>query len=160
MKTEDTVSERLANQLLLDIKAFMMVQESDIEAKHKINRMILESHDEHINRFVKLLSRQPIVGRGSYILTAIGEMLLASFLIISGFVILAPSIAGINSSSQLYDYFSGLLLYLTSGGPFFPLTKIIGFVIAALLLLAAVFSLRLASLSLKEAEMMVQPAAD
>lgn len=160
MSGKDNASERLANQILLDIKAFMIVQESDMKAKHTIDRLILESHDEYVNRFVGLISKKRSISRGGHVLAAIGELLLSSFLIIGGIVLLAPSIVGLNTPEQLYNYLIQILAYLTSNGPLFPLARIMGFAIAALLLLAAVFTLRLAASSIEEAGLMVQPGGE
>ncbi|MEM3637650.1 MAG: hypothetical protein QXX17_01320 [Conexivisphaerales archaeon] len=160
MKKMDDASERLAGQILLDIKAFMIIQESDIKARQLIDRLILESHDEYINRFLRLFSRERSIRRGALVLAAIGELLLSSFLILGGFVLLAPAIAGFTTPNQLYNYFVQILTYLTSNGPLFPFARIIGFAIAALLLLAAVFTLRLAATSLSESGLMVQAGGE
>src|SRR5579875_3739031 len=126
----------------------MIVQESDMKAKHTIDRLILESHDEYVNRFVGLLSKKRSISRRGHVLAAVGELLLSS------------SIVGLNTPEQLYNYFIQILAYLTSNGPLFPFARIMGFAIAALLLLAAVFTLRLAASSIEEAGLMVQPGGE
>lgn len=160
MQSSEDPSEKIANQILLDIKAFMIIQESEVKAKHTIQRLILEAHDEYVNRFLRLAGGEKKSSKTSHIIVAVGELILSSFLILGGLVLLAPFIANLSTPSQLYGYLSQVLLYLTSNGPLFPSARIIGFSLAALLLVSAMYTLRMASSSIKEAGLLVHSGAE
>jgi hypothetical protein len=156
-KSEDA-TEAMVNQLLLDIKGFMIIQQSDRQAKLTLDRMVREAHDDNVNRFMELVRKGRSFSRKGYILVAIGEMILSALLIIGGLVLFAPAVAGLDVPAAVYSYFVHLLAYINGGGPFFLVTKILEFVFAILLLLAAVLTLRQASFALKEAGLTIEPS--
>ncbi|MEM3186181.1 MAG: hypothetical protein QXQ39_05820 [Conexivisphaerales archaeon] len=150
-KSSDAI-EKLLKQVIVDIKGVMLLHESDTTMKEALNRIVSESHDEDVRHFFKLIGeeyREKVAG--SFVLIAIGEMVISSILIIAGLALLAPIITGLNNINQLYQYFTKLLYYLFMNTQYFPLLKLLDFILAALLLLSAVYTLRYAALSLARA---------
>ncbi|MDG6934320.1 MAG: hypothetical protein JRN68_06440 [Nitrososphaerota archaeon] len=158
MTKSDDVTETMVNQLLLDIKGFMIMQQSDSQAKLVLDRMVREAHDENVNRFIELVRKGRSFSRRGYVLIAVGEMILSALLIIGGLVLFAPAVAGLDVPAAVYDYFVHVLAYINGGGPLFLLTKVLEFVFAVVLLLSAVLTLRQASLAMKEAGLTIEPS--
>jgi hypothetical protein len=150
----------MVNQVLLDIRALAILEQSDMALKGILDRLVLNSRDEEVNRFLRLLRKERSFSRRSYVFVALGELILSSLLVIGGLVLLAPAVAGINVPSELYTYFSGVILYLTTTGPFFPMLRIMEFALAIILLLSAVYTLRQAASSVRDAGLMLEPSAD
>ena len=91
----------------------------------------LSSHDEQISAFVSEISTPPRKkrpGEKSLLFIAISEMILAAFLAVTGLAILAPSIVGFSSQTQLVAYFdqviSGISVQSLSG-PVIPAVEFI-----------------------------------
>lgn len=148
--SETTIaSERLVDQLVLDIKSLMILNPSEYQVKTLVENRITSSKDDQISRFVSMLQTKKTLGVRSYIISAMGEMILASFFVILGLAILAPAIAGLNTPSELAIYFSQILSSWTTQ-PFAnnPIVPIIEFVLGLLLILGGFYNLRLAAQNL------------
>ena len=153
--SQPTSSDRIVNQLLLDIKSLMLLNPSTESLRHVIDERIASSHDEQITDFVSLLQSRKSLNMKGAILAAIGEMVLASFLVIVGLAILAPSVVGFGSPNQLSNYFVQLVSssVLTFAGS--PVVPIVEFVLALVLILGAFYNLRLAAVNLQSAKSLV-----
>jgi hypothetical protein len=145
-------SDRIVNQILLDIKSLMLLSSpaSDESVTKLVEEKIAYSRDEEVVRFLGMVQPEKRVRsiRGP-IFAALGEMILASFFVIVGFAILAPTIMGLGSPSQLSSYFTRIISSLTvqrfEANPVMPLVE---FVLALILLLGAFYNLRSAATSL------------
>lgn len=142
-------SERLIDQLVLDIKSLMILNPSEDQVKRLVENRIASSHDNQISRFVSMLQTRKTLGVKSHIVSAMGEMVLASFFVVLGLAILAPAIAGLNTPNELVIYFSQILFSWTTQ-PFAnnPIVPIIEFVLGLLLMLGGFYNLRLAAQNL------------
>ena len=80
---------------------------------------------------------------------ALGELILASFLVVAGIFAFVPNLIGINTPQALI-YFIEQINTPLSRSPFYQYTSGIEFILGALLLLAAFYTLRQAALNLKE----------
>lgn len=148
--SETTIaSERLVDQLVLDIKSLMILNPSEDQVAKLVENRISSSKDEQITRFVSMLQTKKTLGVRSYIISAMGEMILASFFVVLGLAILAPAIVGLNTSNELAIYFSQILSSWTTQ-PFAnnPVVPIIEFVLGLLLVLGGFYNLRLAAQNL------------
>ena len=108
-------SDDIVNRLILDIKALVLLSENDAGLSRTVQENIVASHDEQVSKF--MLSIQPTGNTGSrrgQFLTALGELVLASFLVIAGLSLLAPSLMGIKSPESLppiHGIVSGISAY-------------------------------------------------
>jgi hypothetical protein len=148
--SETTIaSERLMDQLVLDIKSLMILNPSEDQVKTLVENRIVSSHDDQISRFVSMLQTKKTLGTRSYIISAMGEMILASFFVVLGLAILAPAIAGLNTPNELVTYFSQILsTWITEPFANNPIVPIIEFVLGLLLILGGFYNLRLAAQNL------------
>ena len=142
------------DRLILDIKALVLLSDNTESLSNTIREKIIGSHDEHISKFVSVL--QPYTKSQSKLgsfLVALGELALAAFLSIVGLSLMAPSLMGFQTPSQLLAYFRDLLSSVSSGTLSNPLIPFLDFVFALVLLLGAFYMLRRASIDLKEANL-------
>jgi hypothetical protein len=81
-------------------------------------------------------------------------MILASLMAILGIAILAPSVGGLSSSVQLFNYFSEIFQSAAvSQSSLTPVVPAIDLVLSLLLLLGAFYTLRMATTTLKESRL-------
>ncbi|SRR5579875_696460 len=147
--TTTAASERLADQIVLDIKSLMLLNSSEEAMKKLIEDRLTFSKDEQILRFVSMLHPKKTQSTKGAILAAMGEMVLASFFVVVGLAILAPSIAGFNTPDQLLAYFAQIIT--SSSAQSFasnPVVPIIEFVLSLVLILGGFYNLRMAASSL------------
>src|ERR1700730_13647719 len=99
--------DELVTRLVLDIKALMLLSNSDPSLASQVEEKIAFSRDEQITAFANLISskKKPESG-GSFLFIALGEMVFASILSVLGLALLAPSVVGLSSSTQLQSYFT------------------------------------------------------
>ncbi len=138
--------------MVLDVKALVLLSENDERFASVLRENILGSHDEDMGKFVSLI--QPLKkseSQGGRLVAAVGELILASFLIIFGLSLLAPSIMGLQSPHQLLTYFGQLVTGISSTSLSNPLVPILDFVFSFLLLLGSSSLLRHVSVDLKQA---------
>jgi len=146
-------SHGIVDQLVLDIKALMLLKQSDQSIQLRLQSAVLETRDEDIQRFLKLIQRKRESNKRASFFVALGELILASLLAIAGLVTLAPAVVGFGSPQQIITYFSDILSFVSQREPSGVLIVFIEFVFALGLLLSSFYSLRLAATSLKEADL-------
>ena len=142
----------MVDRLILDIKALVLLSEDDAKLTQTVHENIVESHDEQVVRFISLI--RPIgnaEGRRGPFLTALGELVLASFLIIVGLSLLAPSLMGIQSPDQLFAYFTEIVSGISANSFSNPLIPVLDFLFALIMLLSSFYLLRHASVGLRQA---------
>lgn len=144
----------ILNKLILDVKALVLLSENDEALLKAAQEGVINSHDEQVVKFISLI--QP-AGRqessSGKLITAVGELILASFLTILGLSLLAPSLMGLKSPEQLLSYFTDVINGISSGALSNPLVPALYFVFALLLLLGSFYLLRHASTDLKDANL-------
>lgn len=140
------------DRLMLDIKALVLLSESDTDLSRTVHDNIMTSHDEQVSKFVSLIrpSENTESARGQF-LTALGELVLAAFLAIVGLSLLAPSLMGIKSPSDLLSYFTQVINGISAASLSNPIIPFLDFLFALLLLLGSFYLLRHASIDLKQA---------
>jgi phosphohistidine swiveling domain-containing protein len=154
MASRTTSTDEVLGRLLLDIKALMLLSSTNGTLPAAVRERIVSSHDEQITAFVSTIgtSSKRATGGKSLLLIALSEMVLASILAVVGLALLAPSIVGFSSQSQLIAYsdqvISGISVQSLSG----PLIPAAEFVIAVVLLVGAFYNLRIAAANLKAIE--------
>ena len=151
--SENQPQEDSVNRLILDVKALVLLSENDEMLANTIRQNIVNSHDEDMSKFIALV--QPSgkkEAQGGRLLTAIGELVFASFLIIVGLSLLAPSLMGLQTPRQFLNYFAQLVTGISSASLSNPIVPILDFVFSLLLLLGSFSLLRYASTDLKQAE--------
>jgi len=146
--------DTLADRLILDIKAFMLLSFAKEESVAEfIEGRIVSSQDAQVADFARILKEtgRKQVKVNALFFTAIGEMILAAIMAILGIAILAPSVGGLNSPSKLFSYFSQIFQSAAdSQSSLSPIVPAIELLLSLLLLLAAFYSLRMAAVALKE----------
>ena len=156
IETESKVMRNATSTLVLDIKAFMLLSESEDYTRRLVKESLLDSHDEDVQKFVTIVGQDRIARpphqRGN-ILISLGELILSSFLFVAGLAVLAPSVIGISSPQQLLDYFASVFSESSTSIQSLsePLIGPLVFLLAILLLVGAFYTLRVASSSLKQA---------
>lgn len=153
LSTNETgLREDIINRLILDAKALVLLSESDEKLVTFLRENILHSHDEQVAKFVSLM--RPVKNSESIsarLMIAIGELVLASFLIFVGLSVLAPSLMGLQSPNQLLAYFSELVSGISATALSNPIIPVLDFIFSFLLLFGSFYLLRHASVDLKEA---------
>ncbi len=149
--SSDNQKNDTVDQLVLDIKALVLLSENDETLSRAIRDNITDSHDEQVIKFMSLIqpAKKPFSRRGMF-LTALGELVLASFLTIAGISLLAPSIMGLQSPHQLLAYFTELINGISPASLSDPLIPFLDFLFALLLLFGSFYLLRHSSVELKE----------
>jgi len=149
-------TDEIVTRLVLDIKALMLLSNSDPSLANLVEEKIASSHDEQILAFANLISskKKPESGR-SFLFIALGEMVFASILSVLGLALLAPSVAGLSSSSQLQIYFTEIASKMSPATFSNPVIPIGAFILSVFLLLGAFYNLRIAAANLKILSTMV-----
>lgn len=140
----DSVEESI-DRILLEIKALSFASSSDETMVRRLRQRILASHDEDIKRFVSAIEPVRPSRPWGEILMGIGELVLAAFLTIAGFVAIIPSVLGLDSPGQVTQYFGELLLTVAPPGLADPVILSMTFTLAVVLLLSAFYTLRQAA---------------
>ncbi len=150
--------EAAIGHIVLDIK--------DLGGRHgwgpattrNLRERLLASHDEDVKQFVAALERHRPLRPWGELLVGVGELVLGALLTVAGLVLVVPAILGFTSRGDIARYLSDLSLGLSSSAMSDPLIIGLGFGFALFLLLAALYTLRQASRSLRESGL-VPPAA-
>jgi hypothetical protein len=150
-------TDDLIDRLILDIKALVLLQDSDAELRGRLQEKLAESGDDSVKRFVDALQSGKRPGIGRLLIMALGELIMASILVLAGAVVLLPVFAGINTPSGLVKYFTAGLYTDIGNSPLSNYLPLIGFVIGAILMVSAFYALHQAALNLKEAGVAVRP---
>ena len=144
-------AEETIDRILLEIKALSFLSDSDEVMVGRLRDRILASHDEDIKRFISAIERVRPARAWGQILIGIGEILIAAFLAVAGFVVIVPSVLGLNSPGQVAQYFGDLFYGVSSAGLSDPVLLSMSFILAVFLLLAAFYTLRQAAPRLRGA---------
>lgn len=138
-------AEESIDRILLEIRALSFVSPSDEAMIQRLRERILASHDEDIKHFVSAIEPVRPSRAWGQVLIGVGELLLASFLTIAGFVTIVPSVLGLESPGQVARYFGDVFLGLSAAGLSDPVLLSMSFAMAVFLLLAAFYTLRQAA---------------
>lgn len=158
MSGNQSPKDELVSRLLLDVKALALLNLSDNSFRETLRVSLLGSHDEQVRRFVDMVqTRKRTKGIGSLAI-AIGELVLAAFLTVAGMITFAPAMMGIDTPQKLVLYFSETLSAPLSSLFFTPALPFIEFGISVVLVLGAFYTLRQASVELREAGMTIEPS--
>ena len=153
MSLDEDRGDGLVSRLKLDVKALTLLYESDSDLKGALDRAFTSSGDPEMLRFVGLLqARSRPRGRGSFLIS-VGEIVLASFMTILGIAAFLPSLTGLLTPHQLLDYFSSAVAPSFSSGPLYAAAPALDFVFATVLMVCAFYTLRQASLNIKESSL-------
>jgi hypothetical protein len=150
-------TEEMLDRLLLEAKGISLLLGSDAELKAALASRLIESHDESVRRFVRAIQLKKPAETGRLIAIALGELVIASFLVLAGTVVLVPSVVGINTYSGLLQYFSERASSVLGSSPLSQYLPFIEFGVGVVLMLSAFFSLREAALNLRQAGLSVRP---
>lgn len=156
LSSSEKRTNELLEKLILDIKALVLLQGSDAELKAKLGRKLAASQDQSVRKFVDAL--QTGQNRSSFrqVVIALGELALASLLVVAGTVTLVPTVVGIHTTGGLVQYFAEKVYGAVGTTPISPYVSFMEFALGALLLLSAFYALRQAALNLKEAGLTVR----
>jgi hypothetical protein len=149
MKSEFQRQNRLARKLLLDMKALALLHPSDNDLRAIVRTSILESRDDQVKRLVDSLKADESEGVFNGMIIAIGELLTASFLMVSGILMIAPFLVGARSASSLVGYFSSAVGSVVTAPAFLPFLPELVVLLAILLLMSSLYLLRRAAGALK-----------
>jgi preprotein translocase subunit Sec61beta len=149
-------SDDLVDKLVLDIKALALLSGSEADLKEKLRGKVVESHDESIEKFLKAVQKGPKPETGRLLAVAIGELVLASLLVLAGTLSLIPTVVGIDTPAGLVQYFAERTYGAIGFSPFGQYVSVVGFVLGALLILSAFYTLRQAAINLREAGLSVK----
>lgn len=156
MTNDEKAGDEAVARLKLDVRALTLLYDSDADLRPVLERSLLESRDEYVIRFVKLLHSRRPTDDGGNLPVALGEIVLASFLTIVGLAAFVPVMAGLSTPRQWLDYFSNALVPTFTSGPLYLGLPLLDFVFSAMLLLGAFYSLRRAAKNLKNAGMILE----
>jgi len=151
MASRTSSTDEVLSRLLLDIKALMLLSGSGGTLPPIVKDKIVSSHDEQISAFVSAIgvSAKKSKGGRSSLFIAISDMLLASILAVLGLALLAPSVVGLSSPSQLVGYFDQVVSAISVNSLSNPVIPAAEFVIAVVLLIGAFYNLRVAAENLR-----------
>ena len=147
----------MLDRLLLEAKAISLLLGSEAELRGALERKLIESHDESVRRFVRAMQTKKHAQSGRLLIIALGELVLASLLVVVGTVILVPSVVGVNTYAGLVQYFTDSASGALGGSPLSQYFPFIEFGVGVVLMLSAFFSLREAALNLRQAGLSVRP---
>ncbi len=156
MTSEETKREELLDRLVLDIKAVSLLHETETELREKIEDRIAGSNDEGVRKFVRALQTGAPAQTGRRLALALGELLTAAILVVAGAVVLVPTVAGVNTLSDLERYFAERVSGTVGSSPLSPYLSFMEFGVGVVLLLSAFFALREAATILKQAGLAVK----
>ncbi len=144
------------DRLILEIKAIALLYGSETELHEKLEDRVMESHDEDVQRFVKALQTDRPRATGRLLAIALGELLMASILVVAGMVVLVPTVVGVSTLSGLVQYFANRAAGTVMGSPLSPYLSFVEFAIGILLMLSSFFALREAALNLRQAGLAIK----
>ncbi len=156
MSGGDERPDEMLDRLILQIKAVSLLQGSDAELRERLERKLLDSKDESIRKFVRVVREGQKPETGGLLLISLGELTLASLFVLAGAVTLLPSLLGIGTAQGLVQYLGGQAASTVAGSPLSPYLSLMEFALGAFFLLAASYTLRHAALDLKKAGLAVR----
>ena len=156
MSSTEKRSDELLDRVILDIKALVLVQGSDSDLDTKLGSKLVGSQDQSVRRFVGALQKRKRHGPFQYVAMALGELIIASMLVIAGGVAIVPTVAGVTTPSGLIQYFAEHAYNAFASSVLAEYVSLIEFGLGALLLLAAFYTLHQAAINLGEAGISVR----
>lgn len=156
MTSEEAGGDDMLDRLMLEIKAIALLYGDETELRERLENKITESHDESVRKFVRALQSKKSAGTGRLLAIALGELLMASLLVLAGAVVLVPTVVGVNTLAGLVQYFTARSSEGQGGTILSPYLSFVEFVVGAILVLTAFFALREAASNLKEAGLTVR----
>ena len=157
MASDQTRKDDLLDRLVLDIKASTLLYGSESDLRDDLQAKIAGSPDQSVQEFVRLLQLERPSRAARLLAIALGELLMASILVVAGAVVLFPTAIGLNSVGTLAQYYASRVTGSLGGSPISPYVSFVEFAIGALLVLSAFFALREAASDLKGAGFAVRP---
>jgi len=157
LANNETQKEDLLDRLVLDIKAATLLYGSESDLRDDLQTKIAGSQDQSVQEFVKALQLERPTHAGKLLAIALGELVMASILVVAGAVVLFPPAIGLNTVGSLTQYYASRVTGNLGGSPLSPFVSFVEFAIGVLLVLSAFFALREAASNLKEAGFAVRP---
>lgn len=151
-------ADEAIGQIVLDIKDLGDRYGWGSATTRSLRERLLASHDEDVKHFLAALERHRSLRPWGQLLVGMGELVLGAFLTVAGLILMVPAIIGFSSRGDVARYLSDLSLGLSSSAMSDPLIIALGFGFALFLLLAALYTLRQASRSLRESGLVPPPA--
>lgn len=136
------------NQIILDIKALVLLKRSDEQFRSMIEKKLVNSHDEDVRVFVSALGRGPR-SHGS-VASAVSEMMLSALLLVSGLLVLAPLLVGASTPQVFSSYLAEVAALSSKHVSLFPAIAIALFLFSLILIIGSAVLLRRAAHELKE----------
>ena len=143
-------SDAVASRLLLDIKALTILHPSDGELKEVLARSFVDYADDDVRRITDTIRPSRRTNRSASILVASAEIVLASFLAIIGVGSFASNVIGFRSPQELASYFVSRLAPSFGSSPLATAASSIDLAFSAILILGALYILRMASVEVKQ----------
>ncbi|MGD0396137.1 MAG: hypothetical protein ABSB26_04420 [Nitrososphaerales archaeon] len=138
-------------KLVLDMKAVGLLHPSESELRSALETSILDSKDEQVRRVVNSMGVGKTNGRTGSVVVAVGELILASLLMISGLLAISALFSGSASSNYIVQFFSSSVNDVVTTSPMQQALPVLELAFSILLLLSALYTLRRASATLKKA---------
>jgi hypothetical protein len=157
LATERGSQDELVDRLVLDVKALALLHGHTEEVRRRLQEELANSTDDDVHGVVQMLQPKRGLGATGTFAVAVGELVLASFLIMLGTIAFIPTVVGIVTPQELVSYFADAVYAPVGVVPPGPLASFIELAFAIVLLIAAFYTLRRASLTLKEAGLSVHP---
>ncbi len=152
-----TVNEDI-DRVVQDIKDLGARNGWERGTTRSLRERLLASHDEDVKRFLSALEPHRSLRPWGQVMVGLGELVLGAFLTVGGLVLVVPAVLGFTSRGEVAKYLSDLSMGLASPALSDPLIVALGFGFALFLLLAALYTLRQASRSLRESGLVPRPA--
>lgn len=140
VETDHGLDEEI-DELVLSVKAVMLLCGNSVECRNNLRDRIQSMQDEEINTFLDIFHK-PQRGVLSQISMAVGEVILASILLFVGIAILTPALVGFSGPDAFLHYFVSTQVALINAVPYFPIVLLTDFLIAIALLSSAFYALR------------------
>lgn len=140
----DTLSP-IINTLELDIKAVIQMSDQKTEiSRADVMRRLENSNTDEVREFLKLVKDSNKGSDLGILFITAGEFLLSAFLLILGILFVIPTFEGRGLTSYMLNYYGHVLNTLTQGGALISLGILVNFIVAIVLILAALYSLKTA----------------
>ncbi|MHB8395861.1 MAG: hypothetical protein ACYDAZ_00915 [Thermoplasmataceae archaeon] len=141
--------DNMLDQAILSIKGLMLLAPGTTGSSNMIRKKISESLDDDLRNFATLVSVKRSHKVGSMVLMALGEVIIASFLIVIGiFLAIPPVVTGGSGGLQSFLAATGNALSYSGSS---VISSMVDFALSIILLLSAFYSIREAAKSLNEA---------
>ena len=151
MSGENDKIDEVLDRIVLDMKALALLYGSEDALREAIAPKVMDSTDDEVRTFVGAVRSGRSAGVLRLVAMAIGEVVLASLLVLAGTVTLIPTIVGLSTPSEYVKYFSEAVFGAIGSTALGQYVSVIEFAIGTFLMLAAFYTLRQAADLLQEA---------